>query len=235
MKGALYGIGLGPGDPQLITLKAQVILQEANIILIPQSAKMTRSAARDIIEGLAINGRAEYRELRYRMDKKNLDEFWDEQALKVVKEIEVGKVLAYVTLGDVGVYSTFGYLQQALSKIGSYRVARIPGISSFQLAAARLGVDLALGEENLGIFPLPRNINDLDDIVATHDAVILMKIGSRLGELRDWLCKREMELTASFARRVGFDNEYVLPSLKELPIDEKGGLSVVIIRKVKEV
>ncbi|RLW69205.1 MAG: hypothetical protein B6D68_02410 [spirochete symbiont of Stewartia floridana] len=98
-----------------------------------------------------------------------------------------------------------------------------------------MGLDLALGEENLGIFPLPKDINDLDGIITAHDAVILMKIGKRLRELRDWLCKREMEMTASFARRVGFDDEYVIQSFKELPLGEAGGLSVVIIRKVRDV
>lgn len=237
MRGILYGIGLGPGDPRLLTVEALETLRGADVILVPSAAKTAASAARFIIESALDMERGnspEVRDLVYLLDRNSSkrDAFWREQAAGIARELDDGGIIAYGTLGDVGLYSTFGYLHRAIAKLGDYRVERIPGISSIQLASARLGGDLALGGERLGVYPLPENIHNLAPIVSAHDTVVVMKIGQRLEELRSWLRERDLEASSAFARRVGFPDECVYSSLAELPAGEVGGLSVVIIKKI---
>lgn len=239
MKGILYGIGLGPGDPGLLTLKAVEALNESDVIFIPRGIRTTASAAGNIVDRALKSGRFNLneekvpviRELVYRMDGDPLKRsvFWREQAENMTGLLNRGQIISYVTLGDVCFYSTFGYLQSALTSLGTWDIRRIPGISSFQLASAALGRDLVSGSERLGVYPLPENLDRLTDILSIHETVVVMKIGGRLAEFRLWLRKRNLESSASFVRRVGFPDEKLAPSLAELPEGESGGLSLVII------
>ncbi len=240
MKGILYGIGLGPGDPGLLTLNAVEALNESDVIFIPRGIRTTASAAGSIIDRVLKSGRINLnkekvpviRELIYQMDREPLKRavFWKEQAENMTGLLKRGQIISYVTPGDVCFYSTFGYLQSALTSLGTWDIRRIPGISSFQLASAVLGKDLVSGGERLGVYPLPEDMDELTDILSIHGTIVVMKIGKRLTEFRLWLRKRNLESSASFVRRVGFPDEKISPSLAELPDGESGGLSLVIIK-----
>jgi precorrin-2/cobalt-factor-2 C20-methyltransferase len=230
MKGVLYGIGLGPGDPELLTLKALRVLKEADVILVPRGKKSGWGAAGDILSS-ALGPGLPVRELIFPMERNPgiLEAHWDSAASAAGEELDKGKTVAFVTLGDVAFYSTFSYLSRALEKIGEYRIERIPGISSIQHGAARLNRGLALGGSSVGIYPLPDNLEKLDSALAEHETVVVMKIGERLGELRAYLRSRNLEESAGFIRKAGFPDELMALSMESLPDGAEGYLSLAII------
>lgn len=235
IKGVLYGIGLGPGDPELLTLKAARLLKEADVVLVPKGKKTGESVARLIVTA-AVGEDLPFRELIFPMEKDPivLEAHWKQAAETTAKELDEGKTIVFVTLGDVSLYSTFSYLSQALEKVGDYRIERVPGISSIQIGAARLSRELALGSGSFGVYPLPENIEDLDSALEEHETVVVMKIGGRLEELREFLRSRNLESSAGFIRRAGLPGEVIAPSMSELPEDSEGYLSLALLKGVKQ-
>jgi len=230
MNGVLYGIGLGPGDPELLTLKAVRILKDADVILVPRGKKTGWGAAADILNS-ALGSGLPIQELIFPMERNPeiLEAHWNNAAAAAAEELDREKTVAFVTLGDVAFYSTFSYLARALEKLGNYRIERIPGISSVQHGAARLNRELALGGSSVGIYPLPENLERLDSALAEHETVVVMKIGERLGELRDFLQSRNIEKSAGFIRKAGFPDELMALSMENLPEGAEGYLSLAIL------
>ena len=231
INGILYGIGLGPGDPELLTVKAVRLLKKADVILVPRGKKAGWGAAKDILTS-ALGENLPYQELIFPMERNPdiLAAYWNTAASSAAIELDKGKTVAFVTLGDVAFYSTFSYLVMALEKRGDYRIERVPGISSIQLGAARLNRELALGSGSTGIYPLPVNLEDLDSALAEHETIVIMKIGERLEELRGFLRLRNLEKTAGFIRKAGFPDELKTLSMEDLPGGAEGYLSLVIVK-----
>jgi precorrin-2/cobalt-factor-2 C20-methyltransferase len=230
-KGTFYGIGLGPGDPELLTLKAVRVLEKADAIIVPKARENSQSVARDIVSR-GIGESLPFVEMVFPMvlDLSELQPRWDEAARDILKRLDQGQNVAFVTLGDVSLYSTFYYLQQSMLKFEpDVKSHLIPGISSIQLAAARFDNPLAIGDESLGVYPLPENIEDLDSAIKEHDKIVIMKIGKRLKELKEYLKSKELLANAGYIRRAGFPDEYMLPSMEMLKEDGSAYLSLIFL------
>jgi precorrin-2/cobalt-factor-2 C20-methyltransferase len=233
VRGKLYAIGLGPGDPDLMTVKAVNILRDVDSIIVPKARIKSESVARDIVSR-AMGENLPFVEMVFPMsrDKEDLELHWNKAADTVLSMLEKGENVAFVTLGDVSLYSTFSYLEKAIeNKDASVRAHLVPGISSIQLAAVRFEQPLALGDESFGVYPLPEKISDLDSALKEHSNVVIMKIGKRLGELKKYLKDKNLMDKASFIRRAGFPDEYLSRSIDEMSEDETGYLSILMIRK----
>lgn len=155
MKGALYGIGVGPGAPDLITLRAATALGEANVILAASSASNDYSIALQIAKPhLRPGARIEYLDFPMTRDKRILANAWREAARITVDILDNGENAAFITLGDPLIYSTFAYLQKAVKELEpDIAIKIIPGITSMQAAAARTGLSLCEGAEPFLILP----------------------------------------------------------------------------------
>ena len=154
MKSAtLYAIGVGPGDPGLITLKAARILEEVGVVFAEASTRNDASQALDIARPL-LRPDAVVRRLDFPMtrDQAVLEEAWTRNAAAVAEAVEQGRSAAFLTLGDPMTYSTFGYLLRTLDRLGRRPpVEVVPGITAYQAAAAKLALPLAESEENLAV------------------------------------------------------------------------------------
>ncbi len=230
MKGLLYGVGLGAGDPELLTVKARRLLVEADVILVPKGRRAGGSVARNILEA-AFGEKLPIREQLFPMerDEESLAAHWRRAAEEVAAELDAKKNVAFVSLGDISLYSTFVYLERSLKKLGDYKVERVPGISSIQAASARLGMELAMGSESFAVMPLPKDFRKLEAALELHDTVVVMKIGAHLGLFREFLREHNLEADTGFVRRLGMDREVVAPSMAALPEDAEGYLSLAII------
>ncbi|MBF9014810.1 MULTISPECIES: precorrin-2 C(20)-methyltransferase [unclassified Oceanispirochaeta] len=231
-KGYLYGIGIGPGDPELISLKAMRILKQSDVILAPRSSWKKGSIAREILEQAAGKD-LPFQEMIYPMseDRGTLDEHWATAAGECEVLLKEGKQVSFITLGDPSLFSTFSYLCEALDKImpeAAWEI--IPGISSIQLAAARLGLPLALGKDKCCIMPTPDNMEDLKPLLEIHESIVLMKVGKRLEDLKEFLKRENLAEKAAFIRRAGFREEYKAYDMNELDESRDGYLSIVMIR-----
>jgi precorrin-2/cobalt-factor-2 C20-methyltransferase len=149
--GKLYGIGVGPGDPELIPLKAVRILGRVDMVFAASSSKNTYSLAVDIA-GRHIPESTPIIRLPFPMtqEKEETERAWRENARTIISHVEAGKQAAFITLGDPMTYSTYGYVLKNIQALRpDLPVETIPGITSYQACASRLNTPLVEGEESL--------------------------------------------------------------------------------------
>ncbi len=149
--GMLYGIGVGPGDPELIPLKSVKILGCADVVFTASSTKNSYSLAVSIAKR-HIPETTPVITLSFPMtkDKAEMQTAWRNHAYTIIEQIELGKNAAFLTLGDPMTYSTYGYILKNVQRYAPHiRIETIPGITSYQAAAARLNMPLVEGEESL--------------------------------------------------------------------------------------
>ena len=213
MKGKLYGIGVGPGDPELLTLKAKRILEEADVIAVPVKEEGEKSTALEIIRPVVSLQKKALMEVVFRMakDKEERKRCREDAGKQLTEVLDQGKNVAMITLGDVAVYSTYMYVNQYAAERG-YETEIIPGIPSFCSGAAAAGLPLMEGNESLVIVPSVKAGKALEDAISGFDNVVVMKAGSsieRIGELLDQYNRPRS--CATVLSCVGMKDEYIGP------------------------
>ncbi|MDF2511640.1 MAG: precorrin-2 C20-methyltransferase/cobalt-factor C20-methyltransferase [Herbinix sp.] len=183
MTGKLYGIGVGPGDPELLTLKAVRLMSECDIIALPNKSKET-CVAYEIAKGAYPE--IETKEclfLEYPMtkDKLILAESRKRNEEQVVEKLDEGKVVVFLTLGDPTIYSTYMYLDKTLRAKG-YEAEIVSGIPSFCAIGAALGISLGEAEDEIHIIPATYGLTESMELPGTK---ILMKAGTKLKEIKE--------------------------------------------------
>lgn len=190
-KGKLIGVGIGPGDPELLTIKAQKILINVPIICAPRSAPQRPSIALSIVQKTLNNRKKEYQILEpvFPMTEnyKSLEDHWDQASNQVASFLDQGKDVAFITLGDPSIYSTFSYLQRKIAARG-YVVEMIPGITSFTGCASSAGIPLVEKDDILVI--VPKVDHRLKNILKDGDTFVIMKT-SRHSELLEKTIKSD--------------------------------------------
>ncbi len=244
-RGNLYGVGVGPGDPELITLKALRVVGQCPVIAVPVSKSRMGEGGEGTI-ALEIIKRAvpdfedkEILRLSFPMtkDKAVLLESRQEAAAEVARRLEEGRDVAFLTLGDPMLYSTFAFLIPLVGAIlPGVEVAVVPGVTSVSAAAARVGAPLVQAEEKLLIAPAFYTLQDIDEWVEDFDTVVLMKVKSRLAELKGFLLARDKvqdsRVSALFVERAGWQGLEVIKDLRDLDLERGAGyLSMVILKK----
>ena len=230
--GKLYGVGIGPGDPKLLTLKAKEILNQVGTIFVPKASDDGRSCARSIVEAVTL-GPKNFIELTFPMtkNKKKLESYWLDAAKIIAGELRKNKVAAFVTIGDPFIYSTYIYLLDTLrSNFPSIESEAIPGISAFSAAAASLGLPLLKGEEKLAILPVTKNLKGLKEALQEFDTVVLMKIGSKLEKVIRLLKKMKLLDSSALISHAGQPNQRIVEDLASLEDKNLGYLSVIIVK-----
>lgn len=180
MKGKLYGIGVGPGDPELLTLKAKRILDEADIIAVPVKEAGEESTALEIIRPVVELEHKHLLEVIFRMakDKEERKKCRAAACEQLTAELSRGRNIAMITLGDVSVYSTYMYVNQYVAEHG-FETEIIPGIPPSQRSgAARL--PLMEGNESLVIVPSVQAEQQVEEAIAHYDNVVIMKAGGSM-------------------------------------------------------
>ncbi|NLI13022.1 precorrin-2 C(20)-methyltransferase [Pelotomaculum propionicicum] len=232
-RGHLWGIGVGPGDPGLLTLKALEALKEATVIMAPLASSREESAALQIVKEWVDETRLRVYGFPMTREPDSLAACWREVADEVAALVEKGEKVVFLTLGDALTYSTFNYiLQQLAGKIPPECVTTIPGVTSFAAAAAAENFPMVCGEELLAVIPLPDGpLSRVRGLVRESDTVVFMKIGNRLKELMAFVNEEFPDRAAVFASRVGTPGQYLCRDLDRLPEGVDGYLSVLIVRK----
>ena len=175
--GTLYGISVGPGDPELITLKAAKILNHIDIVFAAASTKNNHSLAVNIARN-HIPDTTTVKMLRFPMtrDRNETRKAWQNNAKIIIEELEQGKNVAFLTLGDAMTYSTFGYIIRHIQTIApNLKIRTIPGVTSYQAAAARLNTPLVEGEESLMVVSGAKGGNQLRELAGKPENVVFLK------------------------------------------------------------
>lgn len=189
MHGILYGVGVGPGAPDLLTLRAVRVLGEVDVILAAASPRNDFSAALDTARPhLRPDVRVQRLEFPMTRDKAVLREAWRVAAQTTRGVLESGQSAAFLTIGDPLVYSTFGYLMRTLGECAPHlRVEVVPGITSFQAAAARTRTVLCENGETLRIIPGINSKQSLEESLQESDTAVILKVYRNLPAIAEAL------------------------------------------------
>lgn len=232
-KGHLWGIGVGPGDPGLLTLQALQILEEATVVFAPRATGYRKSAAMQVVE--KIIGSSELRICDFPMTREadRLAGCWREVAGEIAGLVEKGEKVVFLTLGDALTYSTYNYvLQQLADKLPPASITTVPGVTSFAAACAAANFPLVCGGESLAVIPLPEGpLDRVRSWVRENDVVVFMKLGNRLPELLRLVNEEAPGHEAVFASRVGVCGQFLCTDINHLPEQATGYMSVLIVRK----
>ena len=212
MNGKLYGIGTGPGDPELLTVKAIKTIEKCAVIAVPKAGSGER-AAYSIAEKYL--GGKELLECRFTMEKDMTKRIQARQhaAAEIIQLLEKGKDVGFVTLGDPTTYSTYMYIHKIIVSKG-FTAEIIPGITSYAAAAAALGVALCEGDETLTVIPAGRGdiIGKLADYPGNK---VIMKSNGNLVSILDELKERGYGERIKIAYRAAMDGQRLFNSVEE--------------------
>jgi len=235
--GKLYGVGIGPGDTELLTIKAVNVLNSVEVIFTPRAAPTRDSIARKIIEPV-LDNKKKIKELTFPMtkQKEELEYYWAEAASEVENVLKEGKNAAFVTLGDPFLYSTFIYLYRKIRERNPLvEIVTLPGISSIFASASAAGIPIASGSEKVAIIPLSRDVNQIKPYLDMFDTIFILKVGDKLQDLVDLLSRLELADKSVLVQKVsqaGLQKVIRnLPELREDELREVGYLSTVIVKK----
>ena len=225
----LHLIGIGPGDPELLTVKAARLLKEADVIYVPQSREDGRSVARTIIAPYANDSTVEMAFVPMRQDRSLALSQYQKLADLIVERAKKGLKQVFVTLGDPMVYSTALYLSEHVAMQGvTYEF--VPGIPSFIAAANCAGISLGSGRESFVVTTMPAEEKILLTLANNYDAVVIMKINKKMPVLLDYI-QHHAPKSAVLVHRLGMKDEQVFDFTEGTFPEDIGYLSTAVIRQ----
>ena len=234
MLGTLYGIGVGPGDPELLTLKAVRALKSVGHVFAASSSKNDYSLALEIVrEHLPPNTPLDHLAFPMTFDPDHLEDAWLANCDRVLEILKQGKHVAFLTLGDPLTFSTFIYLMRKIRKrLPNATITVIPGITSFQAAAACANLPLAEGEEVMTVISGAKGAVRLKEVVQVSDSVVLMKTYKQFPQILEQIEDIGLKDNCCFISRCGLEGEIVEQDFQKLSqFSQPHYLSLMIVKK----
>jgi precorrin-2/cobalt-factor-2 C20-methyltransferase len=216
--GTLYGIGVGPGDPELITMKAVKILRRVDMVFAAASTKNNHSLAVDIARA-HVPEKTIVKLLRFPMtrDQDQTRKAWQMHSQTIIAELEKGKNVAFLTLGDSLTYSTYGYILRYVQAIAPHlKVQTVPGITSYQAAAARLNTPLVEGEETLMVVSGAKGGDRLRDLAGKPENVVFLKAYRNVRDIQTAVNEIGAYKSCVGVVHCGQPGEEIIPDIDEL-------------------
>lgn len=231
--GTFYGIGVGPGDPELLTLKAASVLSRCRHVFVPK-AKMSADSVALEIARRHLGKDASVHELLFPMltDREELSRHWADAAAQIAPVLSAGEDACFLTLGDTLLYSTYIYLLRELKRqLPDVNVVTIPGITSFSAAAALTQFPIGEGKTPVTIVPTADDLEPVRRAIQTGGTLVLMKIGDRLQQILGLLEETGVIDRAVFVARAGQEGQQIETDLRKLKqADAKAGyLSIILV------
>ena len=229
----VYAVGVGPGDPELLTRKAERILRSVDVILAPVSNPSEASVALGTIREFIDEERQEIIVHQFPMtsDKSRLIPAWQEAAALIATQVEAGRSVAFITIGDPLFYSTFIYLLRILREQWPHLpIEIIPGISSINAAAAEAALPLVEGDEKMVVIPATAGIEQIKAALARYETVVLLKVKPLYADIIELLRTSGREQRTVFVERVGSSRQKVLSDFSDIATHVPDYLSLMIIK-----
>jgi len=227
--GVLIGVGVGPGDPELLTLKAAHALRAADRVFVPVTETGETGRAENVIADHVDAQRVE--RLMFAMaDAAARAGNWDRAGEAIAAVVRAGGTAAFATIGDPNIYSTFTYVAQTVQDlVPEVRVQTIPGITAMQDLAARSGTVLCEGTERLALFPFTAGEERLREALSVFDTVVCYKGGRRLPDVLGAVRDAGRLDDAVYGARLGLEGEVVRPAAALAPGETGPYMSTVIV------
>jgi len=227
----LYVIGVGPGDPELLTIKAKRILEVSDTIFCPKGGK--ESIALSVVKKVVDTKDKKLVYLDFPMvktkdekERENLKQIWENLAKRIL--LEMTNVSSFITLGDPSLYSTFFYLYDYLKD--KIAIEFIPGVSSINASACRVPTSLGIANEKIALLPVNYEV-DLKEIAEKFDTIVLLKPNKLFKEIKDFFANRNFE--SYYIKRATTEEEAIYKNLNDVPEEDLEYFSIVIAKKEK--
>ncbi|MDJ0985529.1 MAG: precorrin-2 C(20)-methyltransferase [Desulfobacterales bacterium] len=234
--GTLFGIGVGPGDPELVTIKAAKILGRVDIVFAAASTRNHHSLARDIARP-HVPETTPIKLLKFPMtrDKKETHSAWEMHARTIINALEEGKDVAFLTLGDAMTYSTLGYIVRYISTTAPHlTIETIPGISSYQAAAARLNTPLVEGEESLMVVSGAKGGDRLRALAGEPENIVFLKAYRNVKDITEAISESGAYQQCVGIKNCGHENEEIISDVEELNKQAPNYWTLIIAKKKRE-
>jgi precorrin-2/cobalt-factor-2 C20-methyltransferase len=236
--GKLYGVGVGPGAPDLVTLRALDRLRRAPVLALPRSCDHGASVAWQIIEphlGRASGGATPGQERLFltfpmRVEPSVVAPAWDRALDAIGERLEAGRDVAFVTEGDPSLFSSFIYLQQAAPlRWPGIEIEVVPGVSSIAAVPAVSGMPLADGQERIAILPGTCGMTDLRDVLRRFDTTIIMKIGPEMPHVVATLAEEGLLERAVYVSRATMGAQRIVRDLRQVAGQRGDCFAMVVV------
>jgi len=227
-----YAIGVGPGDKELLTLKAVKILNSIDVVFSPVSNN--KNTALNIAREY-INSKCEVICLDFPMirDREILEKKWKNAAQIILEKLNKNKSVAYITLGDIAFYSTFSYIKDIIEYNG-FDVEIIPGIPSFSAGAASSKITICEGKEKIIILPCTDKDDKLEYYIDNFDSIILMKVFKMFDYVKNIIISKSIVENCILFSNIGMKNEKIYRGKEILYVEDIGYFTTLIIKKRKD-
>ena len=229
-KGRFIGIGVGPGDPELITLKAVRTIEACGVLAAPRTIRGDMIALDIVRQAVDLSGKEIVPvEVLMQRDPEKRRKMYEGIFAQISAFLDEGRDVAMVTLGDVTIYSTVAYVLDELKARG-YATGMVPGVASFSAVAARLGTGLTKRDEPLVVIPASAGDLELEQYLKLRGTKVLMKSGKQLGSVLRILGQMGLLESSSMVINCGMAGERVCESLAGVDAEEIGaGYFVTVI------
>ncbi len=239
MTGNFYVVGVGPGDPELLTLKAIRILKQCQTLIVPKGHEDGNSTALDIVEGALSTADKEIIEIYFPMKKIRMAEppapeviaAWQEAAAIITNRLQKGINVAFPTLGDPSIYSTGFYTCQTLMEHDpEAKTIIVPGVSSISACASAAGIPLCQGDDMLAVVPATFDNDKLSEVFKSFQTVVLMKVHRVMTRITALLQQLNLLENAVLVERTAQNEERIIHDLSSIKPHELHYFSTIIVR-----
>ena len=230
--GTLYGIGVGTGDPELLTLKGLRLLQQSPVVAFPAGIQGKPGMAEQIVAKWLQPHQVQLAlSFPYVQDADVLNQAWGQAAELVWPYLQQAQDVAFVSEGDISFFSTFTYLAQTLQQQHPQaQVQAVPGICSPLAAAAALGIPLTMQAQRLAVLPALYHVSELETVLQWADVVVLMKVSSVYEQVWSILQQHQLLSRSYVVERATLPEQVVYKNLSDRPTLKLSYFSLLIVQ-----
>ena len=231
MRGTFFGIGVGPGDPELLTVKAIKAIEQVDVLIAPKTEKKEGSVALEIARPYL----KEHIEIVYQVfpmvkDFADSTDAWEANKEEILVLLNAGKNVAFLTLGDPMFFSTYIYVFRLLEH-EDIDIVTIPGVPAFAAIGSRIGRPIVEGNDVLAIIPATAPKERLEEIMKVASSAVIMKVYRNYPEIVDILHRNNMTEQAVLVSRAGLNDERIIENLEEHADEKLNYLSTILTRR----
>ena len=231
MQGIFYGIGVGPGDPELLTVKAINAIKNSEVIIAPKTEKKSDSLALSIAAPyLRADVQIVYQTFLMVKDFEESPKFFEDNVAEILTFLRDGKNVGFLTLGDPLFFSTYIYIFKLLKNSG-VQIETIAGVPAFLAIAAKIGYPPAYGNDILSIIPATAAAENISAALKVSDAAVLMKVYKNFGEIVELLDAEKLLENAALVSRCGLEGEKIITDINSHKDEKLNYLSTILTRK----
>lgn len=229
--GTFFGIGVGPGDPELLTVKAINAIKMSDVIIAPKTEKKEGSVALSIaMPHILPNAKIVYQTFPMVQNFSELPQVFEQNKNEILHLLHEGKNVAFLTLGDPMFYSTYIYIFRLL-KESDIKIKTIPGVPSFLAISSFIERPLSFGNDILTIIPSTADYDKIANTLKNSDVTVLMKVYRNFDKIVDILKKEGMSEDAVLVSRCGLDGEKLVDNIEKYKSEEINYLSTILTRR----